>query len=100
MDIVEACAAIRDSDTAINSGQPIPFSEAELCEAVGAIKRFLELARTDGKLIHELEIADYFLCTPQSIRWIMPFVTSAQKVLAASACALLGSKNQASGQLR
>ena len=89
MDIVEACAAIRFCDAALNPGQQIPLSEAELCEAVGAIKRFLELARTDGKVIHELEIADYLLCTPQGMRWIMPFVTSAQDVLAASACALL-----------
>ena len=98
MDIVEACAAIRYCDAAINSGQQIPFSQAELCEAVGAIKRFLELARTDGKLIHELEIADYLLRTPQGVRWIMPFVTSAQEVLAASACALLRPTKQVSGQ--
>jgi hypothetical protein len=88
MDIVEACAAIRDSARAVNSGQRIPLSDAELCEAVFGIKRFLELARMDGQLIHELEIADYLLCTPQGIRWVMPFVTRAEEVLAASARAL------------
>ncbi len=48
----------------------------------------LELARTDGKLIHELEIADHLLGTPSGIRWVMPFVTRAQEILAVSACAL------------
>jgi hypothetical protein len=88
MDIVEACKMIRLCKSALNSGLPIETSDAELGEAVGAVKRFLELARTDGELIHELEIADHLLGTPSGIRCVMPFVTSAQEILAVSARAL------------
>ncbi len=89
MDIVEACKTIRECNSALSSGQPITVSETELGDAVGTIKRFLELARTDGKLIHELDLADYFLRTPEGIRWVMPFVSSAQEILAVSVCAFL-----------
>ena len=88
MDIVDACNTIRHCNSAFIAGLPITVSDAELGEAVGAVKRFLELARTDGKLIHELEIADHLLGTPSGIRWVMPFVTRAQEILAVSACAL------------
>ena len=75
MDIVEACKTIRDCNDCFSSGLLLPVSEGDLGRAVGSLKRFLELAR--GTLIHELDIADYLLCTPQGVRWVLPFVLSA-----------------------
>ena len=65
------------------------LSQSELNEAVGTIKRFLELARPDRWFIHELDLNPEFLCTPEGIRSVIPFVTSAQEILAVSASALL-----------
>jgi hypothetical protein len=82
MDIVSACKSIRNCNDAFDSGKPVTVTEEQIGEAVGALKRYLELARGDGKLIRELEVANHLLLTREGMRWVMPFVLSAVAMLA------------------
>ena len=82
MDITEACGTIRRCNDALGLRHPLPTSEAELGHAVRTLKVFLERAKADGKSICELEVADYLLCTAEGMRWVMPFLLSAEGMLA------------------
>lgn len=85
MDITEACMTVRECQSAFPAGnQPtvVPF---ELDLAVQELKRYLEAQRT-GSSIHELEIDEQLLFTRTGVNYVMPFVLSAERHLAAMAC--------------
>ena len=83
MDIQHACKTVHQwqelfEPNAASSGVP-----ASLPEAVAAIKAYLEREKADGKSIKELVIADALLTTREGVRWVMPFVLSAESMEAA-----------------
>ncbi len=82
MDISEACKTVRQCNDAFVMRKAPAVPQSAVVVATQAIKVFLERARCDGKLIHELDIADNLLYTPEGIRWVMPFVISAEGMLA------------------
>lgn len=82
MDIVTACSAIRQcNDSFVMSRKPTVDAKAAAL-SVQTLKQYLERARADGKPIRELEIEEGLLWTAQGMRWVMPFVTSAEAMLA------------------
>lgn len=82
MEISEACACLRDCNERFCMRQPPRTSSFEALEAVGVLKVYLERVRADGKPIRELEIAEHLLVTAEGMRWVMPFVISAEGMLA------------------
>ena len=48
--------------------------------AVQEVKRYLEKENGDGQSITELEIAEHLLMTREGVRWVMPFVMSAESL--------------------
>ncbi len=82
MDIMQACNTIRHCNDRFLMRQPPVATEADVAEAVRAVKHYLERARSDGKSVRELEIADDLSCSPDMIRSVMPFVLSAEGLIA------------------
>ena len=79
MQIAQACKIIRNCNEAMVSyAVPPPCAEVPL--ALVTLKQYLEAVRADGKPIDELLISESVLLTPQGMRWVMPFVTSAEAI--------------------
>lgn len=77
-DIQDACRVIRHwNEVFADSKGPVEPPDG-LVEAVATLKRYLEGEKADGRPIRELEVADYLLTTPEGVRWVMPFVLSAE----------------------
>jgi len=78
MNVAEACRIVHQWQELFSpsaSGRSVP---GNLVDAVAVIKAYLEGERADGKAIGELEIAEALLMTRQGVRWVMPFVLSAE----------------------
>ncbi len=82
MDISQACKTLRDCNDRFCLRQEPSIASFEAIVAVGELKSYLEGVRADGKPIRELAIAEHLLFTPEGMRWIMPFVISAEGMLA------------------
>ena len=82
MEILEACKMLRQCNERFCMRQEPAIGSHEASMAVQALKSFLERARADGKPIQELDIAESLLFTPEGLRWVMPFVISAEGMLA------------------
>ena len=82
MEIFDACETLRSCNELFCMRQKLSISSFEAVEAVRVLKAYLERARADGKPIRELDIAETLLFTPEGMRWIMPFVISAEGMLA------------------
>ena len=94
MEIAAACEVIRQCNVGFVYGRPLPEARNKgVVEALGLLKKFLETARADGESIHELEIADNLLCTASGMKWVMPFVQSAEAIEASMRRAQLREAN-------
>ncbi len=82
MDIHQACHTLRHCNEAFALQRQPALGEADAVAAVAALKQFLERVKADGKPIRELEIAPPLLFTREGLRWVMPFVISAEAMLA------------------
>jgi hypothetical protein len=82
MEILEACKTLRHCNERFCMLQEPAVGSLEASMAVQALKSFLETVRADGKPIQELDIAEALLFTPEGMRWVMPFVISAEGMLA------------------
>jgi hypothetical protein len=82
MTIDDACKTVRAWAELFSNGQS-RSTPAGLPEAVAIIKGYLERDRADRNPIRELEIAEHLLATREGIRWVMPFVLSAESMEAA-----------------
>jgi len=82
MEIAEACKAIRQCNDAFCARLESPLPPALVSEAVQVLKSYIERVRGDGKPVQELAIAEHLVCTPEAIRWVMPFLLSAESMLA------------------
>jgi alcohol dehydrogenase class IV len=82
MDILQACRTLRHCNEAFAMRQNPSLSDGDAVRAVQSLKHFLERARADGKPIPELEIAPPLLYTREGMQWVMPFVLSAEAMLA------------------
>jgi hypothetical protein len=80
MDILHACEAVHRWAELLSPGSSGGLSPGSLTGAVAEIKRYLENARGDGKRIRELEVKDDLLMTREGIRWVLPFVLSAESM--------------------
>jgi len=78
MNISDACKTIRawnDVFTHTATERSVP---GDLHDAAAELKRYLEEANGDGKPIAELQIAEHLLATRVGLKWVMPFVLSAE----------------------
>ena len=80
MDIAEACKTVRAWEQRFATGATGSVYPGHLANAVPELKRYLEGARGDGKPIRELEIAEHLLMTRECMRWVMPYVLSAESM--------------------
>jgi hypothetical protein len=82
MDITTACSAIRQcNDSFVMRKKPTVDAKAAAL-SVATLKQFLERVRADGKPIRELDIEEGLLWTPEGMQSVMPFVISAESMLA------------------
>ncbi len=82
MDITTACSAIRQCNNAFAVSKKPSVDAKAAALSVVTLKQYLERARADGKPIRELDMSEGALWTPEGIRWVMPFVLSAEGLLA------------------
>lgn len=82
MDIVEACRMIRQCHEAFRAVREPPDRAATVAKAVQVLKTYLQMVRADGKRIHELEFAEHLVFTPEGMRWVEPFLLSAEAIVA------------------
>ncbi len=80
MDIAEACRTVHQWQEVFAPGGAVTGVPKNLSEAVTVLKRYLEAAKCDGKPIHELAISEHLLMTREGVRWVMPFVLSAESM--------------------
>ncbi len=80
MDISDACKTVHRWNDLLEPGSRGGSVPGGLPEAVAIIKAYLEREKADGKPIQELVVADHLLMTRQGIRWVMPFVLSAESM--------------------
>jgi hypothetical protein len=80
VNIVDACKTVRLWAELFEPGAAGRNAPGSLLDAVAEIKRYLENAKADGKVIQELVIAEHLLTTREGIRWVMPFVLSAESM--------------------
>jgi urease gamma subunit len=80
MDIAEACRTVHEWQEAFAPGAALSSVPKNFPEAVAVLKRNLENAKCDGKSIHELAISEHLLMTREGVRWVMPFVLSAESM--------------------
>ena len=78
IEIQAACKLIRQWNDAFVALESPDLPATGLVEAVADLKRYLELKEGDGKPIRELEVAEHLLVTREGVRWVMPFVISAE----------------------
>ncbi len=83
MDIATACRTVHEWAELYYSGGRPRSTPGSLPEAVAVIKAYLEREKADGKPIVELVIAENLLMTREGVRWVMPFVLSAEAMEAA-----------------
>jgi hypothetical protein len=82
VDIGYACKTIRAWNDLLTPGAAHRSVPGGLPEAVTELKRYLEVARGDGRPIPELDIPEQFLASPEALRRVMPFVLSAESIAA------------------
>jgi hypothetical protein len=82
VDIGYACKTIRAWNDLLSPGAGRRSVPGGLPEAVMELKRYLEVARGDGKPIRELDIPEPHLTSPEALRCVMPFVLSAESIAA------------------
>lgn len=80
MTIDDACKAVRQWADLVCPGANGRGVPASLSESVATIKAYLEREKAAGKPIRERVIADHLLMTRQGVRWVMPFVLSAESM--------------------
>ena len=80
MDIAEACRTVHQWQDVFEPGATVSCVPKSLSEAVTVLKRYLEYAKCDGKPIHELAVSENLLMTREGVRWVMPFVLSAESM--------------------
>ena len=78
IEIQAACKLIRQWNDAFVALESPHLPATGLVEAVADLKRYLELKKGGGKPIRELEVAEHLLATREGVRWVMPFVISAE----------------------
>ena len=83
MGIADACMTIRGWKAVFEPGATGGVSPGDLATAVAELKDYLESHMAAGDPIRELDIADNLLATRQGIRWVMPFVLTAESLQAA-----------------
>ena len=81
-DVGDACKLIRRWNDAYIADAAPPGVGAELVAAVSVLKQYLECEKADGKSITELDVPDNLLETHEGVQWVMPFVLSAESMLA------------------
>ena len=79
-EVQEACKLIHKWNEFFLGGRDPPVGPPGLVVAVATVKRYLERERADGKPIRELEVAEHLLATREGIRWVLPFVLSAESM--------------------
>ncbi len=77
MEISAACKTIRAWGELLRRDADGRRGPQSLSGAVEEVRRYLELV-ADGKPIVELAVGEHLLSTPEGIRWVMPFVISAE----------------------
>jgi len=82
MDIATSCSTIRQCNECFVMRKASTVDATGAASAVQVLKQFLERARADGRPIRELDIAEHLLWTEEGMRWVMPFVFSAEAMLA------------------
>ncbi len=82
MDITTACRALRQCNDAFVMHKKPTVDAKAAALSVATLKEYLERTRADGKPIRELDVTEDLLWTPEGIRWVMPFVFSAEGMLA------------------
>ena len=80
MDIAEACRTVNHWQEVFAPGSTANTVPKSLSEAVTVLRHHLENARCDGKPIDELAISEHLLMTREGVRWVMPFVLSAESM--------------------
>jgi hypothetical protein len=75
-----ACDLLRRCNESCLARGPFRCGVDALSAAATTLKSYLEAARSDGKPILELDIASHLLATPEGMRWVMPFVLSAESM--------------------
>lgn len=78
MNIAQACCTVHQWRMLLSPGASVQSTPGNLVVAVAELKRILEQERGDGQSIRELEITEAHLMTRQGVRWVMPFVLSAE----------------------
>jgi hypothetical protein len=80
LDISSACKTVRAWGDLLRRDAEGRREPESLSSAVGEIRRYLELAVADGRPLVELAVGEHLLSTPEGIRWVMPFVLSAEGI--------------------
>jgi len=80
MDIAEACRTVHQWQEVFAPGVTASSVPQSLSEAVAVLKQYLENAKCDGKPIRELAISEHLLMTREGVRWVIPFVLSAESM--------------------
>ena len=78
MNIAEACRTIHQWQEVFAPGAVDSSVPKSLVDAVETLKGYLEREKADGKPIAELAISEHLLMTREGVRWVMPFVLSAE----------------------
>ena len=79
MDILDACQTVRAWAEVFSSVQT-HSTPSNRPQAVAVVKAYLEREKADGKAICELEIGEHLLMTREGMRWVLPFVLSAESM--------------------
>jgi hypothetical protein len=90
MDIAEACRTVHQWQEVFAPGSAVSVVPKNLFEAVAVLKGYLEKAKCDGKPIHELAISEHLLMTREGVKWVMPFVLSAESMEATKRRKVMG----------
>lgn len=80
MNISDACKTIRAWNDVFMDTATQPRVPGDLHDAAAELKRYLEGTNGDGKPIAELQIAEHLLATRAGLKWVMPFVLSAESI--------------------
>ena len=80
VNIVDACKTVHMWAELLEPGAAGRNAPGSLVDAVAEVRRYLENAKADGKAIHELVVAEHLLTTREGVRWVMPFVLSAESM--------------------
>jgi hypothetical protein len=78
VNISDACQTIRAWNDVFNPTATQRTVPGDLQDGVLELKRFLEDAKGDGEPIAELQIAEHLLATRSALKWVMPYVVTAE----------------------